>query len=94
MRSNRPHETLSEKNEPILTQAYDEIDNQQQINYLLDSLSVNHRTVLALHYLQGLELTEISTLIGIPNGTVKSRLFHAKEAFRKAMFTSEELCNG
>lgn len=43
-------------------------------------LSEQHREVLALHYLADLPVQEIATTLGVPEGTVKSRLMRAREA--------------
>jgi RNA polymerase sigma-70 factor (ECF subfamily) len=47
--------------------------------------------VLVLRFLEGRSMEEISAMIGIPVGTVKSRLHNAKGALRKAL---AELGNG
>jgi RNA polymerase sigma-70 factor (ECF subfamily) len=49
----------------------------------LATLSFDHRTVLVLHDLESLPQKEISEILGIPVGTVKSRLFHARTALRR-----------
>ena len=43
-------------------------------------LSEQHREVLALHYLADLPVNEIATTLGVPEGTVKSRLMRGREA--------------
>ena len=50
----------------------------------LDTLSMQDQTILRLHYFQDLPLQEIAVRLGIPLGTVKSRLHHAREHFRAA----------
>lgn len=49
----------------------------------LETLSFEHRTVLVLHDLEALPQKEISDILRIPVGTVKSRLFHARAALRR-----------
>ena len=68
----------------------DRIENQQEIALILGSLSDAHRTVLALHYLHDMEVREISALLNIPVGTVKSRLHHARQAFKKILMKETE----
>lgn len=46
----------------------------------LDKLTLPHRETLTLFFLQDLSIEEISSVLGIPLGTVKSRLHHAKKA--------------
>jgi RNA polymerase sigma-70 factor, ECF subfamily len=43
------------------------------------------RTVLALMYLEDLSVGEIADVLGVPEGTVKSRLFHARQQLRQIM---------
>lgn len=49
-----------------------------------ERLSVAERTILALHHLEHRPLTEISGILGIPEGTVKSRLHAARRSFERA----------
>ncbi|MGZ7296320.1 sigma factor-like helix-turn-helix DNA-binding protein, partial [Streptococcus pyogenes] len=42
----------------------------------LQSLSLEHRAVLVLHDLKDLPQKEVAEILGIPPGTVKSRLHH------------------
>lgn len=49
----------------------------------LNHLSFNHRTVLVLHDLEEIPQKEVADVLGIPVGTVKSRLFHARAAMRQ-----------
>jgi RNA polymerase sigma-70 factor (ECF subfamily) len=48
---------------------------------LLD-LSFEHRSVLVLREVEGLTCEEIAETLGIPAGTVKSRLSRARDAMR------------
>ncbi|NJL43391.1 MAG: sigma-70 family RNA polymerase sigma factor [Pseudanabaena sp. SU_2_4] len=49
----------------------------------LEQLSEDHRTVVVLHDLEELPQKEVAEVLGIPVGTVKSRLFHARTALRQ-----------
>jgi len=51
----------------------------------LEQLSVEHRTVLALVFYQGLTLEEAAQVSGCPVGTIKSRLAYAKTHLRGAL---------
>jgi len=51
----------------------------------LNSLSVEHRQILLLVGLEGLNYREISDELGIPMGTVMSRLARARERLRDAL---------
>ncbi len=52
------------------------------IHRALAGLSLAHRDVLALHFLEGFSIAEIGAITGAAEGTVKSRLFHARRALR------------
>lgn len=51
----------------------------------LQTLKVNHREILELVFYQDLSYVEVSELIGIPVNTVKTRVFHAKQALRDVL---------
>ena len=55
----------------------------------LDSLSAKHREVLVLAVHQGLRYEEIAQVLGIPEGTVKSRIFNALSSLQR-MFRDEK----
>jgi RNA polymerase sigma-70 factor, ECF subfamily len=48
----------------------------------IDDLEPKHRTVVVLHYLNGLNLAEIAVIVECPVGTVKSRLHYALRRLR------------
>ena len=58
------------------------LETTEQIWWVLAQLTADHRSVLALHYLQGFDVSDISDITRTPVGTVKSRLHHAREKFR------------
>src|SRR5262245_56861200 len=51
--------------------------------WILARASPASRAVLALHYLQGLSLEEVAAVLGLPVGTVKSRLAYGLGLLRK-----------
>jgi RNA polymerase sigma-70 factor (ECF subfamily) len=51
----------------------------------LGRLSVDHREVLVMKELQGLNYAEIAEALGVPEGTVASRLYHARRALKAAL---------
>jgi RNA polymerase sigma-70 factor (ECF subfamily) len=48
-----------------------------------------HREVLALHYLADLPVAEIASTLGVPEGTVKSRLMRGREALAAELGNEE-----
>lgn len=51
----------------------------------MSALPAPQRAVLALNALQDLPQTEIATILGVPEGTVYSRLHHARERLRQSL---------
>jgi len=45
----------------------------------LNALSDNHREILVMREVQDLSYEEIAEALGVPKGTVMSRLFHARK---------------
>jgi RNA polymerase sigma-70 factor (ECF subfamily) len=60
-------------------------DRKRQLRAGLETLSMEHRTVLELVFFQGMSLREVAEICDIPEGTVKSRLKYAKDALRGAI---------
>ncbi len=51
----------------------------------IDRLSIEQRTILALHHLEERPVKDIAAVLGIPVGTVKWRLHEAREALKRAL---------
>ena len=52
---------------------------QEKLNEAMQKLSEPHRLVVTLHDVQGLSHEEIATIMGCNIGTVRSRLFYARQ---------------
>ena len=65
------------------------LDRVELVHQSLGQLSLPHREVLTLRFLEELELSDIAEIVGSGVGTVKSRLHYAKAAIRQIM---EEAC--
>jgi RNA polymerase sigma-70 factor, ECF subfamily len=62
-----------------------EFEDAEQVHRGLLSLSLPHREVLTLFFLEDLSVEEVADILGVPPGTVKSRLYYAKQALRKVL---------
>lgn len=68
--------------------AVESLERRRRIRSALAKLSSDNREILVMRYTLGYEYEEISAELGIPVGTVKSRLSRAKLQLRKVL--SEE----
>ena len=60
-------------------QALEQSELQERINNALGKLSDEHREVIVLREVQGLDYKEIADIIGSSMGTVMSRLYYARQ---------------
>jgi RNA polymerase sigma-70 factor (ECF subfamily) len=59
--------------------------DRDQIDRAFRRLPVDQRAVLVLSHYQGLPLTEVAEVLGIPEGTARSRLHYALRALRAVL---------
>jgi RNA polymerase sigma-70 factor (ECF subfamily) len=64
---------------------YGSIDDRDQLERAFRRLTVQQRAVLVFHHYLGLPLPEVAARMGIPLGTAKSRMHHAKRALRASL---------
>lgn len=55
------------------------------VREVVAELPTPHRHVVVLYYLEHLSVEEISQVLEVPEGTVKSRLFYARERLRASL---------
>jgi len=55
------------------------------LRWAIYRLDPEHREVFVLHYVQGFSVSEIAKIVGVPAGTVKSRLFFARQKLRELL---------
>ena len=63
-------------------------ENLQAIQQAIYSLPLKYREVIVLRHLQDLSYIEIASILKLPQGTVKSRLYRAREQLRKILADS------
>lgn len=66
-------------------QALDRWQQEQQVHRCLDTLSTAHRECLQLVYFECLPLADVASVQGVPENTVKTRLFHARKNMRECV---------
>ena len=83
--TSEPPEPATGNNEPSFTD-----EDAARIHQALGSLKARHREVLTLSFLEDLPHKQIAEILGIRDGTVKSRIYHAKQALRKELERNHE----
>lgn len=68
---------LSSRENPFRDTSLSEM--QEKLNAALQTLSEKHRAVVVLHDIQGVPHEEIGKMMGCSSGTVRSRLFYARQ---------------
>ncbi len=66
------------------------VSQVHEIHDALNRLSLPHREVLTLFFLEDFSVDEIAEIIELPAGTVKSRLHYAKKEMRKLLGCEED----
>ena len=67
-----------------------ESESSLSVMQALDKLTENHRRIVVLRYMDGFSVTEIADILNIDEGTVKSRLFRAREKLKKLLEKGNE----
>ena len=55
------------------------------VHKVLEKLKIAHREVLTLYFLEGFSIKEMAQIIGVSEGTVKSRLYYAKHKLHEVL---------
>jgi RNA polymerase sigma-70 factor (ECF subfamily) len=80
-----PNLRLLPASEPIAADGFDSIVTRDQLESGFRRLSLDHRTVVVLRHYLDLPVERVAELLGIPIGTVNSRLHYAMRSLRAAL---------
>jgi RNA polymerase sigma-70 factor, ECF subfamily len=83
--SSRPLAAVDEEQLPARPDDADRVVEALAVRDALDSLSAAHRQVLMLWQSEGLTQTQMAERLGVPLGTVKTRMFHGLRALKTAL---------
>ena len=72
-------------NDPTALELLETKDVRKNIQECINTLDDEFRSVLVLRDIQGFSYSEISDMLGIASGTVKSRLFRARDAVKSCL---------
>lgn len=80
-----------EENELFLPSEYAEREDlRERLFRIIDSLSAVQRETIVLYYFDDKNVTEISEIMDCSEGTVKSRLYHARNYIKNSIMEQEE----
>lgn len=82
---NRIAGAIEQRREPAAILGVQGAEDRQRLLQALDRLDDEQRAILLLRDSRGLDYDQIAEVLGVPTGTVKSRLFRARQALRDAM---------
>ena len=92
LRRRHPQESLDQEGAPSPAdpgasplQNLEEQELSRRLEQLLDNLPENQRRALVLKRFAGLSYQEIGEMLGVPEKTVKSRLFDARRRLRRIL---------
>src|SRR5436309_3632695 len=76
---------LLSTDEPTAVDGLSVVVDRDQLERGFRRLSIDHRAVVVLHHFLDLPLAEVADVLGVPAGTVRSRLHHAMRGLRAAL---------
>lgn len=60
-------------------------ENAEHVRRCLETLSAAHREVVVLAFFEDLSYVEIAAIVDCPEGTVKTRMYHAKQLLKRCL---------
>ena len=64
---------------------------EDSLHVAITQLSESHRIVIELAYFHGYSMSEIAEIVGCPENTVKTRLYHARKNLRQSIEAENNL---
>jgi RNA polymerase sigma-70 factor (ECF subfamily) len=80
-----PSLRLLPADEPMAADGTSSVVDRDQLERGFRRLSIDHRAVVVLHHYLDLPLSEVASALGVPEGTVRSRLHYAMRGLRAAL---------
>lgn len=78
-------EEMADENSPVATEILSGLEDAKQVRRCLDQLSDAHRVVVHLAFFEDLSYPEIAEIADCPVGTVKTRMFYAKQVLKRCL---------
>src|SRR5688572_30101383 len=70
---------------PEVSEGLNSVVDRDQLERGFRRLSIDHRAVVVFHHYLDLPLDEVAEVLGVPVGTIRSRLHHAMRGLRAAL---------
>ena len=70
-----------------------QMEEAERLKAAIKALPIRHRSVVVLFYYNQLEIKEIADMLGIMEGTVKSRLHTARKRMKDILVNEERKCD-
>ena len=80
-----PNLRVLSADQPTTADGSDLVVDRDQLERGFRRLSIEHRAVVVLHHYLDMPLDEVAETLGVPVGTVRSRLHHAMRGLRAAL---------
>ena len=88
-RAQKPVDSLDDEDamepvdtEPLVNEVLETLERQEAVRRAVAALPEGQRCVVALYYLEEMEVLEVAALLELPKGTVLSRLSRGRESLR------------
>ncbi|MDE2637589.1 MAG: sigma-70 family RNA polymerase sigma factor [Chloroflexota bacterium] len=91
LRARRPELVSLEQVAEIAVGGAEPVMVAEEIATALDALPEAQRAVMLLHYMNDFRQREIAAFLGIPIGTVKSRLYHARKQMKERLMDLSDI---
>jgi len=66
-------------------------EKNNDVHHCIHTLKTDHRAVMELTFFNDFSYREIATIVGCPENTVKTRMFHAKQVMKRCLTTRMEI---
>ncbi len=76
---------LSDENQVTVENALIGVENAQLVRQCMEKLSDAHREVIHLAFFEDMHYQDIASITKCPEGTVKTRVYHAKQALKNCI---------
>lgn len=86
-----PDPEMLDENGPSALELIAAVEDGEQLRHCLEQLSDDHRLVVQLAFFEDLHYRDIARIAGCPEGTVKTRMFHAKAALKRCLMRLRSL---